>query len=483
MEIKTHRFRETVRKELVNPETQKFLSFFPLVLSAMRSATLAGLPDSEAALASAAAIRAEAVERLPELLEEFERNATAAGARVVWARDSEEANRYICDLAREKGVTCVTKGKSMVTEEMGLREELEKTGIEVWETDLGEFITQLLNVPPFHIIGPAINVPIEKIRDVFLEKAGLEKPTNDPVELGYGARKFLREKFYRAEMGVTGVNIAVASTGTVINVENEGNIRHCKSGPRIQVSVLSLEKVVPTMRDAFHMLRVLCMCATGQSLGTYASFDTGPRKSGELDGPEELHIVLLDNGRSAAYRNPKTRDALKCIRCAACLSVCPVYCNIGGYPYGWAYSGPMGQVVNPLLLGLDKTEDLYGSCTLCQRCKAACPAGIDHPRMILYYRSRQAEGDSELKGKGAPFSGKALHWFYSAAARNPALWKAMAKGLRWAANLYEKDGKITRAPGPFEGWFRSRDLPAFPARTFHDRWKEIEKTLERGETP
>lgn len=473
MEIKTDRFRETARKELENPETQKFLSFFPLVLSARRTMTLSGLPDSEAALACAAAIRAEAVERLPDLLEEFEGNATAAGARVVWARDSEEANRYICDLARRNRVTCVTKGKSMVTEEMELREELQRTGLEVWETDLGEFITQLLGLPPFHIIGPAINVPVETIRDVFREKAGLEEPTDDPVALGYAARRFLRGKFHRAELGVTGVNIAVAETGSILNVENEGNIRHCKSGPRIQVSVLSLEKVVPTMRDAIHMLRVLCMCATGQSLGTYATIDTGPRKPGEKDGPEELHIILLDNGRSGAYRNPETRDALKCIRCAACLSVCPVYGKIGGYPYGWAYSGPMGQVLNPLLLGLDKTGDLYGSCTLCQRCKAVCPAGIDHPRMLLYYRFRQAQGDPELRGKGAPWSEKTLHGLYAAAAENPALWRTMSRALRWAADRYEKDGKISRAPGPAQGWFRVRDLPRFPRKTFHDRWKDL----------
>ncbi|MEW6440143.1 MAG: lactate utilization protein B [bacterium] len=475
MEIKTDRYKETARRELANPDTQKFLSFFPLVLSARRTLTLATLPDPEAALALAAAIRAEVVERLPDLLEEFEKNATANGARVVWARDSAEANRYILELAREKKVTCVTKGKSMVSEEMGLREELQKAGLEVWESDLGEFITQLLELPPFHIIGPAINVPVERVRDIFMEKAGLTEPTNDPVQLGQAARKFLREKFHRAEMGITGVNIAVAETGTLINVENEGNIRHCKSGPRIQVSVLTLEKLAPTMKDAVHMLRILCMCATGQRLGTYASLDSGPRKAGEMDGPEELHIVILDNGRSAIHADPETRDALRCVRCAACLSVCPVYGKIGGYPYGWAYSGPMGQVLNPLLLGLDRAEDLVWSCTLCQRCKGACPAGIDHPRMLLYYRSLQAQGSEAFGAGGAGLAEKALQRLYAVAAGNPGFWKVFATAARLAANLNERDGKISRMPGPVKGWFQVRDLPPFPGKTFHDRWKELER--------
>ena len=475
MKIQTDKYAEAARRELQNPDTQRFLSFFPLVLSAMRAAALSRLPDPQAALDLAAAIRAEVVERLPDLLEEFEKNAAANGAKVFWARDSQEANRYIADLAVEKGVTCVTKGKSMVTEEMGLTEALEQRGIEVWETDLGEFITQLLKLPPFHIVGPAINVSVERIRDVFMERAGMTEPTTDPVQLGQAARKFLRDKFHRAEMGITGVNIAVAETGTVINVENEGNIRLCKSSPRIQVSIMTLEKIAPTMKDAIHVLRILCMSCTGQQLGTYASLDSGPRKTDELDGPEELHIVILDNGRSEIYGNPDTRDALRCIRCGACLSACPIYGKIGGYPYGWAYSGPMGQVLNPLLLGLDQTSDLFWSCTLCQKCRTACPAGIDHPRMLLYYRFKDVEGDQALKGTGAPLSEKALHRFYALAAGNPGLWKVLGTTLRWAANLNEQDGKISRMVGPVGGWFQVRDLPSFPKKTFHDRWKELEK--------
>ena len=250
-------------------------------------------------------IRAEAIDRLPALLKQFEARAEANGIRVFWARDGREANHYILELARQRGVRIVTKGKSMVTEETGLNELLTENGVEVWETDLGEFITQLLKRPPFHIVGPAINIPAEKVRDIFMEKGVLDVPTTDPVQLGRAARRFLREKFRRVDMGITGVNMAVAETGTIINVENEGNIRFSKSSPRIQVSVMTIEKVVPTLGDAMHLLRVLCRSCTGQPISAYATLDNGPRRPEELDGPEELHVVILDNGRSQSLSGPR----------------------------------------------------------------------------------------------------------------------------------------------------------------------------------
>ncbi len=274
---------------------------------------------------------------------------------------------------------------------------------------MGEFITQLLKRPPFHIVGPAINIPAEQVRDIFMEKGVLDVPTTDPVQLGRAARRFLREKFRRVDMGITGVNMAVAETGTIINVENEGNIRFSKSSPRIQVSVMTIEKVVPTLGDAMHLLRVLCRSCTGQPITVYATLDNGPRRPGELDGPEELHVVILDNGRSKAFQDPVIREVLRCIRCGACLNACPVYGKIGGYPYGWAYSGPMGQVLNPALLGLASTSDLYGACTLCQKCKTICPAGVDHPKVLLYYRQKSVEAAHGLTGDiGRPRRGAAL---------------------------------------------------------------------------
>ena len=268
--------------------------------------------------------------------------------------------------------------------------------------------------------------------------------------------------------------------GPIINVENEGNIRFTKSSPPIQVSVMSLEKVVPTMKDALHLIRLLCRNCTGQKLSAYVSMDSGPKKKDEIDGPEELFIVIVDNGRSKIYQDLKARDALRCIRCAACLNICPVYGQIGGYAYGWAYSGPMGQILNPLLLGLDRTQDLYRATTLCGACKSVCPVGIDHPSMFLYYRAKDVLGDPYLKGKSVP--GQKNIFSKPGCRRSTRSW-LWNLGIRMARPLINKDahdGVISKMKGPFQGWFRTRDLPAMAGKTFHDRWKEMKSREAQG---
>lgn len=476
MEIKTEQFKEAAKRELQNTYSRAFLKLMPPVLTMKRNNGLSTFPDIDAAQAYGAVIREQAMARLPELLEEFEKNALAKGAKVFWARDAKEANEYITQLAKERQIKYVTKGKSMVTEEMGLNEVLSKNGIEPWETDLGEFIAQQLNRPPFHIVGPAINVPVEEVRDLFMAKSYIKESTLDPVQLGYAARLFLRDKFHHVQMGITGVNMAVAETGTIINVENEGNIRFTKGSPKTQISVMSLEKVVPTIKDALHLIRLLCRNCTGQKLTAYVSMDSGPKKKDEVDGPEELFIVIVDNGRSKIYQDLQGRDALRCIRCAACLNICPVYGQIGGYAYGWAYSGPMGQVLNPLLLGLDRTQDLYRATTLCGACKSVCPAGIDHPGMFLYYRAKDVLGDPYFKGQPRPGSEKRFFKAWTMAVNRSWLWNL---GIRMARPFINKDvheGMISKMKGPFQGWFRTRDLPAIAEKTFHERWKEMKKT-------
>lgn len=473
MDVKTEQFFEAAKRELQNSYSRSFLQFFPLILSEMWEKSYESFPDPGAAHAYGKGIRAEAIARLPELLEEFEQRAVANGAKVFWARDRKEANEYIVKLARGHGVRFVTKGKSMVTEEMDLNEALEEDGIEVYETDLGEFITQLLDRPPFHIVGPAINVPVEEVRDIFLERGVLKEATTDPVELGFAARCFLRDKFHHLKMGITGVNFAVAETGTIINVENEGNIRFNKSSPQIQVSIMSLEKVVPTMQDAMHLLRVLCRSCTGQALGAYVSMDSGPKKEDEIDGPEELHIVILDNGRSKIFSDPRTREALRCIRCGGCLNFCPIYQKIGGYPYGWAYSGPMGQILNPLLLGFERTQDLLQACTLCQACKIICPAGIDHPQMLLYYRAMNVQKDPQLKGTGASFFENFFYRVFGLAGSRPRLWRIAFRIMRLLINRKEQNGIISQMGGPLCGWFECRDLHSLPRKTFRDRWRRL----------
>jgi L-lactate dehydrogenase complex protein LldF len=477
----TKAFKAAADRELDDLASRALLSLFLQYGSAMRERGMGTFPDPAAALELGAAIRGEVIARLPELLEEFERNATARGARVLWARNAEEACALVVELARERGIRYVTKGKSMVNDELGLNEALEKSGVEPIETDLGEFIVQQLKRPPFHIVGPAINIPVEEISDLFMEKAGMKAPSTDPVELGYAARLFLRGKFRDVEMGITGVNMAVASTGTIINVENEGNIRFSKSSPRTQVSVMSLEKVVPSMDDALHMLRLLTRSCMGLKITSYVTMDSGPRKEGEIDGPEELFIVIVDNGRSRVYADLKAREALRCIRCGACLPSCPIYGKIGGYPYGWIYSGPIGQVLNPLLLGLGETRDLYQACTLCGSCKASCPAGIDHPALLLEYRARDAEGGRALEGGKRRFGEARLFDLWALAVRRAWSWNLGARFLRSILNRNQREGVISSGAGLLSGWFLCRDLPALPRRSFHELARELEREEARPE--
>ncbi|CAB1059796.1 Predicted L-lactate dehydrogenase, Iron-sulfur cluster-binding subunit YkgF [Olavius sp. associated proteobacterium Delta 1] len=478
MQIKTGQFAEAAKAALNDSYTRIFLDgMHKKVKERLRS--METFPDPAAARELGASIRAETVAELPELLEKFEKNATAQGARVIWARDAEQANQFIVELARENGIAYVTKGKSMVSEEIGLNDALVENGINVFETDLGEFIIQLLDRPPFHIVGPAINIPVEEICDIFLEKKIIEKPTLDPVELGYAARRFLRDKFQGLEMGITGINIAVAETGTIINVENEGNIRFNKSSPKIQVSIMSLEKVVATMKDAVHVMRLLCRNCTGQKLSAYVTLDSGPKAPDEIDGPEQLYIVIVDNGRSDFYADPKAREALRCIRCGACLGSCPVYTKIGGYPYGWAYSGPIGQVLNPLLLGLDKTGEIYRASTLCGNCKSVCPVGIDHPSLFLYFRSIDAEKDPPFRAAARPWQEAAFFTFWAWIVSRISLWHLLRKLARPLLNRYDQINRFLKIPGPLNKWHRTRDLPQLPEKTFRERWTHLNSEVGR----
>ena len=471
MEPRTERFKETASRELKNELSQIFLSLLPPGFTILRQIGMSSFPDPDSAVEQARAIRAEVVERLPELLEEFERNAAAGGARVLWARDAAEANAIILDIARKRGITYVTKGKSMITEEIGLNDHLIRNGVDAFETDLGEVITQLLSLPPFHIVGPAINVPPEEISKAFLEKGIIQEPTTNPIELGKAVRVYLREKFRHLDMGIVGVNMAVADTGTVINVENEGNIRMTKSSPRTLVAVMSPEKVVPTMADAVHMVRILCRNCTGQKMSSYVSMDTGPKKPGEIDGPEELFIVVVDNGRSMIYQDHLTRQVLKCIRCGGCLNTCPVYAKIGGYPYGFTYSGPMGQVMNPLLLGIEKTADLYRACTLCGACRQICPAGVDHPSLILAYRQREVDSRGQDGKRLKAMIEKIGAVLVSLGMSSAAAWNLGVKVTRPFLKRIEHEGAAPYMPLGLKGWFTCRDLPAIPDRTFHEWWK------------
>jgi L-lactate dehydrogenase complex protein LldF len=396
--MKTIPFRRLSQRALKDEDAQRLLKILPFAFRSLREAALAEISDPKGAIQKATAMRMAALEELPLWLKTFEQRAKENGTKVLWAKDAKQARGLALGILRSQGAREVLKSKSMLTEEIGLRESLEQEGYETLETDLGEFICQKLGLPPFHIVGPAINVPVERVAELFLGMGLIKEPTTDPIALGLAARAFFREKFSQIKVGITGVNLAIAQTGSIMNVENEGNIRFLKSIPEVQVSFMGIEKVVPTLEDALSLLRLLPASCTGQRMSAYVTVDKGPRRPGEADGPKELYVVIVDNGRSKIYQNPKTRPALACIRCGACLNVCPVYAQVGGYPYGFAYSGPMGLVWTPMLMGLRSSKELLEACSLCGACHEVCTVGIDHPEIILELRRmRSAQGPFSLE--------------------------------------------------------------------------------------
>ncbi|MDO9631960.1 MAG: lactate utilization protein B [Humidesulfovibrio sp.] len=402
-------FREQSEKASHDATLRAVLDHATRYFMGKRGAALDAFADRDTHFARARAARLAALSRLPELLEELEQSAIAVGTQVHWAADAAEAREIITGIATDCGAKVVGKGKSMVTEEIALNPALEATGAEVWETDLGEFIVQLAGEPPSHIIAPCIHKSRADVAALFREKLGLADLSDSASipELTLLARRALREKFLAADLGVTGVNMAVAGSGSVILVENEGNIRMSTTCPPVHVAVMSLEKVVATLEDAADILRVLPRSATGQKMSSYVSVLTGPRRASEPnvenDGARESHLVILDNGRSEVLADPVLREALLCFRCGACLNSCPVYQTIGGHAYGSVYSGPIGALLSSLLLPAEDTRDLPFGCTMCGACKKTCPLGIDHPKLMLRLRERVCAGKPQFIGAAHAF--------------------------------------------------------------------------------
>ena len=379
------RFRKRYQAALDDVQMQKGVSKATRLLVSMREKTVAEIPGWDKLRENGRAIREHTLNHLDQFLEELEHNFTRQGGRVFWAKDAEAARRYVLDLALGRGVKTVVKGKSMISEEIGLNSALRAHGVEPVETDLGEFIVQLADEHPSHILAPAIHKTKEDISRLFARKL-LKPEVLEPKALMAQAREHLRGKFLEARMGVTGANFAVAQTGTVVLTENEGNIRFSTTCPPVLVSIMSLEKVVPNWTDLYTLLNLLIISATGQRLSTYVSFLNPPAAGHAKDGPREHHLVILDNGRSGILNEERYRTILHCIRCAACFNVCPVYTGIGGHAYGTVYPGPMGSVLSPLLFGMDAHEELPFASTLCGACKDVCPLKIDIPDMLLELR-------------------------------------------------------------------------------------------------
>lgn len=431
------------------------------------------LPEGPDLRLKAHDIRKESIENLDILLEMLADKIRDNGGHVFFAADAGAAVEYCLDVARKNRVRLVVKGKSMVTEEIGLNPAFEKAGVEARETDLGEYIIQLAGEHPSHIIAPAIHKTRKEVGRLFSEKLGISY-TQSPPALTRAARRALRKKFIAADMGVTGCNLACAETGHITTVSNEGNIRMSATLPRIHVAVMGMERVTARLVDHDILFRLLARGAAAQNMATYVSYIGGPRQPGEADGPDEFHLVVIDNGRSKILADPRYREMLYCIRCAACLNVCPVYGKIGGHAYGFPYSGPVGAVVTPLLIGINRAKDLCQGETLCGACQDACPVNIDLPRMLLELRAQLADGDPQWGVKRSNPAEKLAYLIWSRLIGNRTFYdSALRAGRHLQIFLPHKDGMIRRLPPPFGGWTKSRNIKPLARETFGDRWKRL----------
>src|SRR5215217_3708128 len=389
--LSSETFKENARAALADVQLRGALKNATSLFGARRKEAAASLPNWEDLRSQARAIKDEVLSHLDRYLEEFVHNAENRGAKIHWARDAAEANTIICGLAKERNARIVVKSKSMTTEETHLNDALEAAGMQVIETDLGEYIIQLAHEPPSHIIAPAIHKTRQQIGELFTAELGMP-PTDNVDQMTSTARAKLRDRFAAADVGISGVNFAVAETGTIVIVENEGNIRLTTSVPRLHIALMGIEKVIPRFAELDVFLKLLPRSGTGQRLTTYQSFITGIKRHSTDEGPEELHIVLLDNGRSRILAHPVTRQSLACIRCGACLNACPVYQQVGGHAYGSVYQGPIGAVITPQLTGLGKTAQLPYASSLCGACREVCPVKIDIPELLLHLRAEIVEG-------------------------------------------------------------------------------------------
>ncbi len=468
MQITTPSFKDNARRALGDSDLRRALDNMKTGFVDKRLLAVERLPEFDSLRDDARDIKEHVLENLDAYLERFEARVKEQGGQVHWCRDADEARRVMLEICRDAGARTVTKSKSMIGEEIAINEHLEANGIEPVETDLGEYIIQLRREPPSHIIAPAIHLSKEQVADTFRQKHGGfpgDRPLAEPRALVDEARVVLRQRYFDADVGITGANMLVAETGSVVIVTNEGNADLTMTLPRVHIVLASLEKVVPTLEDAATILRVLARSATGQEMSVYTTFCTGPRRSGDADGPEAFHVVLLDNGRSALLGG-EFHDILRCIRCGACLNHCPVYSAIGGHAYGWVYPGPMGAVLTPGLIGLEQAADLPNATTFCGKCEEVCPVRIPLPKMMRYWRDR------EFEARLTPTLSRLGLAAWTFLATRPALYRAatgLVIGILGA--LGRNRGRFRRLPLA-GGWTAARDLPAPQGRTFMRLWAQ-----------
>lgn len=470
--IHSENYRAAARDAIQDATLQRALADVQGRLGPGTAAAYRDLKEGPALRRQAHDLRMKAVENLDILLERLADRIEARGGHVYFAATAADAVAYALKVVRQHDVRSVVKGKSMVTEEIGLNAALEAEGLTVTETDLGEYIIQLAGEHPSHIIAPAIHKTRAQVGRLFADKLGMAY-TDDPAKLTWAAREALRQRFLEADLGVSGCNLACAETGHITTVSNEGNIRMATTLPRLHLAFMGMERVAARLEEHDILLRLLARGAAAQRMAGYVSYIGGPAADDQADGPEAFHLVILDNGRSRILADARFREMLGCIRCAACLNVCPVYGKIGGHAYGSTYSGPVGAVVTPLLRGVHRCKDLYHGETLCGACKEACPVDIDLPRMLLELRAMQVAGDAAWKVRGASILEKFIYETGAFMAAHPMLYRLALRLAGRVPKTWSADSGILRRCMPvLAGWTGTRDLPPVAAASFRERWQK-----------
>ncbi len=474
MDVTSHQFADKVRQAIADPQLQQALEVAGPRFNLARQAAFATFPEGEALRDLGRDIKASTLAELDQQLARLADSVERVGGEVHWAADAAEARQIIVALTKRYQATRVVKSKSMTTEEISLNQALEGAGVETVETDLGEYIIQLADEAPFHIIAPALHKTREEVTELFMEKLGSRR-LETREELTQEARKILRDAFRGADLGISGVNFAVAETGTIAVVENEGNARLSTSLPRVHVAVMGMEKVIPDLSSLSVFLKILARSATGQKMSSYVSCITGPKRQDEEDGPEAFHLVIQDNGRSRLLADPELRESLRCIRCGACLNICPVYRHAGGHSYGWVYSGPIGAVITPSFVGREQASALPFASSLCGACRDVCPVRINLPRMLLAQRRKiVTESDTGSKTSQSPppqqrHAERLAIKLFTKTMTSPIRYRWAGTMLYFASWLFRRRGSWWRPP-IITGWTELRDVPAPARQTFRQRW-------------
>jgi L-lactate dehydrogenase complex protein LldF len=468
--ITSTRFRQNTRRALEDAQLQKALTRAEVGFIGRRRGAVAKLPEYDALCDEARDIKDHALAHLDLYLERYEERVTESGGHVHWAATPEEARAAVLEICKRLRAKTVTKGKSMIGEEIGINDFLEENSITPIETDLGEYIIQLRREAPSHIIAPAVHLTKEQIEADFRRvhtKLPANRNLDEPTALLAEARAILREKFFAADVGITGANFLVAETGSSVLVTNEGNGDLTQTLPKALIVLASIEKVVPTLEDATTLLRVLARTATGAEMSAYTTFATGPRRPEDPDGPAEYHVVILDNGRSSMLGGA-LREMLRCIRCGACMNHCPVYQAVGGHAYGWVYAGPMGAVLDPVFVGIENAKHLPNASTFCGRCEEVCPVRIPLPKLMRHWREREFERH---------LSPAPVRWglgIWAAFARRPRLYRFATGFTVGVLSLLGWRGRFRFLPLA-RGWTKFRDFPAPEGSTFQSQWQREQR--------